>query len=456
MFFVQVLDPDLGCAAYVLGDAGAAVAVDPGLDTERLVAAAAAHGAVITTIAETHVHADHASGRALLAAATGAAVRVPADAGVDPAAGRPLRPGDVLEAGAVRLEALAAPGHRPEHLALLVTDWGRSRGPCLLLTGDSILVGDLARPDLAVDGRDGARRLHATVRRLAGLPGDLELWPGHTGGSLCGGAGLEPRTSSTLGYERRANPLLTLPSAGVFADRLLASLPARPPNVAHLVERNRSPAPARPVALPPLGAPEVAALVAAGAVVIDGRTAEAFDAEHLPGSLNLPLAGRGVGTRAASAFAPGAELLVAAADAAAEVELARRLRAVGLDAIAGVVDAEARAALPRAAVAPIDVADLAARLGDLTLVDVRDDAEWRAGHVPGSIHLPLARLREAELPAGPLAVACAAGNRAAFASSWLRRGGHDARRVSGGGIPDLPRHGVALAPRSERTLAALR
>src|SRR6185503_5894247 len=116
-----------------------------------------------------------------------------------------------------------------------------------------------------------------------------------------------------------------------------------------------------------------------------------------------------------------------------------RLCAVGLDAIAGMADADARSALPRAAVAPIDVADLAERLEDLTLVDVRDDAEWRGGHVPGSIHLPLARLREAELPAGPLAVACAAGNRAAFAASWLRRGGHDARRVSGGGIPDLPR-----------------
>ena len=358
----------------------------------------------------------------------------------------------------MRLEALAAPGHRPEHLALLVTDWGRSRGPCLLLTGDSILVGDLARPDLAVDGRDGARRLardRAPARRPARRP--RSSGPATRAGSLCGGAGLEPRTSSTLGYERRANPLLTLPSAEVFADRLLASsFPARPPNVAHVVARNRSRAPAPRVAMRPLGAREVAALVAAGAVVVDGRTAGRSTPRTFPGSLNLPLAGRGVGTRAAWALAPDAELVVAAADAAAGVELARRLRAVGLDAIAGVADAEARTALPHAAVAPIDVSDLAARLGDLTLVDVRDDAEWQAGHVPGSIHLPLARLREAELPAGPLAVACAAGNRAAFAASWLRSVGHDARRVSGGGIPDLPRHGIGFARRSERPLAAVR
>src|SRR3954471_20062530 len=135
MFFRQILDPDLGCASYVLGDAGQAVVVDPGLDVERVLDAAAAEQAHVALILETHLHADHVSGRALLAAATGARVLVPAGAGVDAAAGDPLSAGDVLEVGAVRIEAVAAPGHRPEHLAYLVSDVARCPGACLLLAG---------------------------------------------------------------------------------------------------------------------------------------------------------------------------------------------------------------------------------------------------------------------------------------------------------------------------------
>src|SRR4051812_20597402 len=144
MFFRQLVDADLGCACYVFGDAGVAIVVDPGIDVERILACAREEDADVRLVLETHVHADHVSGRALLADRTAARVLVPAGGTIDEEAGEELRPGDVLTAGAVHVEALAAPGHRPEHLALLVSDRARCPEPCLLLSGDSLLVGDLA------------------------------------------------------------------------------------------------------------------------------------------------------------------------------------------------------------------------------------------------------------------------------------------------------------------------
>src|SRR3954451_25200513 len=193
MFFRQLIDPDLGCASYVLGDAGDAIVVDPGLAVDRVLEAAEAESAQVRWLLETHVHADHVSGRALLRERTGAQVRVPAGGEIDPAAGGTLRPGDVVEAGGVRIEALAAPGHRPEHLAFLVTDTTRDPAPCLLLSGDSLLVGDIARPDLAVEPGAGARDLFTTLAALGDLGDEVEVWPGHVGGSLCGGGKLSRR-----------------------------------------------------------------------------------------------------------------------------------------------------------------------------------------------------------------------------------------------------------------------
>ncbi|MEA2125096.1 MAG: hypothetical protein QOI80_1878 [Solirubrobacteraceae bacterium] len=438
MFFRQLLDPDLGCAYYVLGDGDEAVVVDPGLDVDRIVAAAAAEKARVTRVLETHTHADHVSGRAQLCARTGATALVPAGEGERIAAG------EVVTVGGVRIEALAAPGHRPEHLAYLVTDTGRSDLPCLLLAGDSILVGDLARPDLAVDPLAGALALHATIARLLALGDGLELWPGHVGGSLCGGPGLSRRPSSTLGYERRVNRLLAEPDADAFATALVRDLPVRPPTVERVVARNRLAAPATDA---PRGLDDGGFLdcIGRGAMVIDGRPAEAFDAAHIPGSLNLPLAGSGLGTRAAWLAGPEAELVVSGASEAEGRELARRLQAVGLTVCGYVTEATlAESPLTLASAMPIDVHDLPHYLDELTVVDVRDDAEWRREHLPRSVHAPLARLRDTigVIPRRPLAVTCAGGPRATVAASFLRRAGHDARRVSGGGIGALRDLGV--------------
>lgn len=471
MFFRQILDPDLGCACYVFGCGGNAIVVDPGLRVERILDVLAEEKAQARTIIETHVHADHVSGRALLAERTGADVRVPAGGGVDPFAGEPLAGGDEVWVGKVRVEALAAPGHRPEHLALLLTDTGRSEEPWALLSGDSLLVGDLARPDLAVDAAEGAADLHATLARLTGLPDHVELWPGHTGGSLCGGAGLSPKASSTLGFERRAQRLLAVDDVAEFTRTLTASLPNRPPTVEHVVELNRSltpghahahaagRAPASDPAAAHYRAPLETTMWGAEAaslrtgrfarretVIVDGRPAEAFDAGHLAGAISLPLSGNGIGTRAGWVIDPEADIVVTAATGTEAIELAQRLRAVGLDRVRNVLPWGALRAGELGYAASISIRDLPMHLTDMVLVDVRDESEWDAGHVADSINLPLSRLRDgtATLPRERLAVACAVGGRAAFAASWMRRSGHDALRVSGGGIPDLLELGVPL------------
>src|SRR4051812_47393068 len=174
MHFHQVLNEELGCASYLLADGGEAIVVDPRWDVAVYVELARACGARITHAIDTHDHADHVSGRGRLARLTGCVA---------------LRPGPALpeaaevRAGRVRLTALATPGHRPEHLAFAVTDESRSERPWAVLTGDSLLVGDVARPDLAIDPREGARALHASVQRLLALGDHVELWPGHVGGS---------------------------------------------------------------------------------------------------------------------------------------------------------------------------------------------------------------------------------------------------------------------------------
>src|SRR3954469_12087715 len=178
MFFRQVLHEDLGCASYVIADGGEAVVVDPKWAVEDYVAL----GLRFTHALETHTHADHVSGRARL--------------GLDPP-----WDGDELRVGSVSIRVLPSPGHRPEHRSFLVDDWA-------LLTGDSLFVGDVARPDLAVDAEEGAHDLHRSLARLLDLPETTEVWPGHIGGSMCGGAGMSEKPSSTLGRERRVNELL--------------------------------------------------------------------------------------------------------------------------------------------------------------------------------------------------------------------------------------------------------
>jgi hydroxyacylglutathione hydrolase len=458
MFFRQVLHEDLGCASYVIADGGEAAVIDPKWEIEDYLTLAHEHGFEIRHILETHNHADHVSGRGRLQAATGASIHVSKDAGVE-YDHEPLGDGDAVEVGEVRIVAVATPGHRPEHLSFLVEDASRGSEPWLLATGDSIFVGDLARPDLAVEPEDGARGIFASTQRLLELPDFTEVWPGHIGGSLCGGAGMSEKPLSTLGFERRFNRLLAIDDEGRFVNELTSELAPQPPNFERIVELNRGPLLTDAVTAEPLAPARVQELLDGGATLIDGRATREFDAAHVPGSINVTMVKAAVGTRAAWVVDPEADVVVLAASDADALRLLRMLEAVGFrnlrGFVAGGIAAWQDAGLETASVPAIDVPALAERLraGDVTLLDVREEDEWREGHVEGSVHVPYYELRDG-VPAGvrealngkPLAVACSAGNRSAIAVSLLRREGiEDVIHVTDGGVADLADEGVELA-----------
>lgn len=443
MLFRQILQTDLGCASYLIADGGEAAVVDPRWDIDVYLAALSEAGASLRYVLETHNHADHVSGRRRLVAATGATALTPADP--DDAASAGLHEGDVLRVGEAEIRVLGAPGHRPEHLAFLVVDRS-GRSPDRLLSGDSLLVGGVARPDLAVAADDGAAALFETLHRLESLDDAVELWPAHVGGSLCGAGSLTSATSSTIGEERHANPLLQIAGRDEFIQRLTSSSPVRPPRVAQIVELNTT-GPPDPPALPELSLRELAQAWRRGACLLDIREPAAFDEAHLPGSLNLPADSADAGNRAAWATGPEEPIVLVAPQATEARAFAARLLSAGLWNLSGVAVADpsgwAAAGLPISAArtfAPVEVARALPR-GELELVDVRDASEWRLGHVDGARHLPLPELRDGTrvaLPQDrPLAVACTAGPRAALAASVLRRRGYAQAARMSGGIPQL-------------------
>jgi hydroxyacylglutathione hydrolase len=455
MIFHQVLYRDLGCASYFLADGGQAVVVDPRWDIDVYLELAAQEGVKIAYVLDTHTHADHVSGRERLAAETGAIAYGPLGSAPSQSAGPVLSAGEEIVIGAVRLRAFATPGHRPEHISLVVSDVSRGGDPWMVLSGDSLLVGDLARPDLAVEPSDGARELYRSTRALLELGDHVEVWPAHVGGSLCGGAGLSGKPSSTIGYERAHNPLLR-GGEGEFVRELLRGLQPRPPHVERIVKLNHLRAASFPPQTPVLDDERLLGEIAAGARVIDVRPPREFDEGHLRGAINLP-PGRSQGTRAGWVLDPGDRLIVTAADIEEARKRAAGLHAVGLWGIVGVAAAAPElwldCGLEVLHTSSWDIPTLAERIGaGASLIDVREPGEWRSGHVSGSHSLPLHRLADAgpldngdHLAPGPLAVVCAGGLRAAFAASVIRRSvGREVIRVAGGGVGDLPRHGIAL------------
>ena len=230
---------DLGCAAYLLGcgTLGQSAVVDPRADdVEAYIAFARAKKMPITHVIDTHVHADHRSGAVGLAQATGAAYRLHESADVR-VAFRPMRDGEEIELGNTRIRVLHTPGHSPESVSLLVTDLKRAADPWFVLTGDTLFVGAVGRPDLPGRARENAAQLYSSIHdRLLTLPDDLEIYPGHFSGSLCG-AGLSGKPSSTIAFERRWNPMLSLDREAFVA--ALADVPAKPADMERILAANR-------------------------------------------------------------------------------------------------------------------------------------------------------------------------------------------------------------------------
>src|SRR5215217_3624365 len=243
VIFRQITHDDLGCASYLVGDdeAGVAAVVDPRFEIDDYLTLARYLGVSIEHVLETHNHADHVSGHGRLAEATGATIHIHEGAHADyPHEG--FEDGWELELGDVTVKAIHTPGHRPEHTAFALVDTERGDEPWAVLTGDSLFVGDVARPDLAVDKEEGARGIfHSLHDRLLALPDTCEVWPGHVGGSLCGGPGMDMKASSTIGFEREHSELLAIADENEFTRRATAALRPQPPNFQNIVAINRGP-----------------------------------------------------------------------------------------------------------------------------------------------------------------------------------------------------------------------
>ncbi|HSD82108.1 MAG TPA: MBL fold metallo-hydrolase, partial [Solirubrobacteraceae bacterium] len=249
MIFRQITHDDLGCASYLVGDedAGVAAVVDPKLEIDEYLALARYMGVRIEHVLETHNHADHVSGHGRLAAATGATIHINRLAAPD-YDHEPFDDGWELALGSVVVRALHTPGHRPEHTAFALIDTARGDEPWAVLTGDSLFVGDIARPDLAVDKAEGAHGIfHSLHDKLLALPGACEVWPGHLGGSLCGGPGMDMKVSSTIAYEQAHNDLLAVDDEDAFVERTTSALGPQPPNFRSIVALNRGPLVTDPV-----------------------------------------------------------------------------------------------------------------------------------------------------------------------------------------------------------------
>ncbi|MGH3048833.1 MAG: MBL fold metallo-hydrolase, partial [Gaiellaceae bacterium] len=290
MLFRQFVDDDLGCASYLVGDerAGIAVVVDPPYAIERLVEAAGHHELEIVGVLETHTHADHVSGHGRLALEHDVPVRIHVAAGAE-FPHEPLEDGSEIVLGETVLRTIHTPGHRPEHCAFAVVDRTRGDEPWLVLTGDSLFVGDAARPDLAVEAQEGAEDLFLSLRRLAELGDGIEVYPGHVAGSLCGAA-MSSKPSTTIGFERRFNHALQAEHADFMAAAAGPQLP-RPPNMEQIVELNRGPFLGAQAPLQRLDA------VPGDAVVLDVRSTREFVAGHWAGAVGVPLAGSSFGTK---------------------------------------------------------------------------------------------------------------------------------------------------------------
>jgi hydroxyacylglutathione hydrolase len=458
VIFRQVIHDDLGCASYLVGDedAGVAAVVDPKLDIAEYLALARYLGVRIEHILETHNHADHVSGHGRLAAATGASIHIHRDAAPD-YEHEPFDDRWELQLGVLRVRALHTPGHRPEHTAFLLIDTGRGdESPWAVLSGDTLFVGDIARPDLAVDKEDGARGIFRSLHReLLSLAPEVEVWPGHLGGSMCGGPGMNLKVSSTIGFERAHNEVLRIEDEDSFVEVALSKLGPQPPNFENIVAINRGPLMREGVEPNPL-APRQVEQRTAGALLVDVRTEVQFDDAHIPGAVCITMLRAGFGTKLAWLADPEHEVVFVGRDDADGRQAADLAGAVGIRNIAGYLrggmtawreEARRVAGTDRLSVEELHERWEADR-ESMQVLDVRERAEWEEGRIPNAINMPYHDIDG--LPGGvdpdmPIAVICASGQRAAVGASLLQRyGARHVIHVVDGGVPLWRRRGWAI------------
>ncbi|MFJ7591299.1 rhodanese-like domain-containing protein [Streptomyces sp. NPDC097617] len=433
---IPLVDQGLGNSAYLvdLGD-GRALAVDASRDLQALRAAAARRGLRVAFAADTHLHADFLSGAVQLAHDDGARVLASAT-GHRAFPHTPLGDGDETDLGGLTLRALATPGHTDEHLSFLLLDGHRELG---VFTGGSMIVNSAARTDLLGAHRteELARAQYRSLRSLAELPDATAVWPTHGAGSFCSAVQSDERTS-TIGAQKRTNPLLAAPDEDTFVRQLVAGLGTYPDYFDRLAEANRrGPAvlTAAPL-LPALDAGQVKALLADGGQVVDVRPAADYAAGHIPGSLSIPLRGQ-FATWLGWLLPDTAPVAFVVGDEQDLAEIVWQAYKIGYERLAGRLTGGMTAWLADGNAQSTTAFVKADQAAGRPYLDVRQDAEFAAGHVPGSVHIELGGLAAAALDAPKGAVvACGHGERAMTAASLLERAGHKGVAVLDGGPAD--------------------
>jgi len=444
MYFEQFYLGCLAHASYLLASDGEAVVVDPQRDVDFYVKVATEHGLAIRHIFETHLHADFVSGHKELAARTGAKIYMGAQAGAK-FEHVPVGDGFELKFGKASIRVLETPGHTPESICLVVTDKEKSISPWAVLTGDTLFIGDVGRPDLSPRHTPAqlAGLLYDSLHtKVLTLPDNVVVYPAHGAGSLCG-KNMRAERSSTIGTERLTNYALQIKSREEFIAQLTSNLPARPEYFLKDAEINRTGA--APLSeLPALRAitpPELELMLRDGELALDVRSGDDFAAGHVPGSINIALSGQFASWAGTVLGLTAHPVLIADTDQ--QLEEARvRLARVGMEALngylAGGVASWKQAGFPVAQTHQITAQELHSQLQAraVQVLDVRRQPEWDAGHLESATWWPLDNFKVAppEIDRdAPLAVHCKSGYRSIIASSLLERAGfHHVLNVVGG------------------------
>lgn len=438
MEILSITDEGLGHTSHLIGlGDGTALVVDPARFPDRQRRLATERGWQIAWAADSHSHADYISGSPALTL-DGAVFVAPARARLEHPH-RGVQPGEDLEiADGIVLRAIPTPGHTPDHLAYLLVDHGQPVG---LFSGGSLMVGTVGRTDLL--GEEHAERLATELFRalheeILTLPDDLAVYPTHGAGSFCSAPSGSQRVT-TIGAERANNPLLQIADEHEFVERLVGSTGSFPTYFRHLPERNRRGTRHHPSIpdLPRLAPDDAARLVADGAVLVDARPVAGFGAAHPDDAISdtlRPVFGSWLGW----VVDLDTPLLFLLDDDQDRTELVRQALTVGhehlLGEVGGGIDAWRAAGHPTASIPVVGPEAMAP-----TVLDVRQDAEWKAGHLPGAVHVELGAVRTMPLLDGPVTVMCGHGERAMTAASLLAIRGHAHLTVLAGGPEDWHR-----------------
>jgi hydroxyacylglutathione hydrolase len=434
MYFEQFYLGCLAHASYMLASRGEAIVVDPQRDVDIYLKAAEERGVKILHIFETHLHADFVSGHKELAARTGAKIYMGANAGAKfPHIA--VQDGFELRAGKLLLKVLDTPGHTPESICILITDEEKSFNPWAVLTGDTLFLGDVGRPDLSTTQTPaelGGMLYDSLHRKLLTLADEVLVYPAHGAGSLCG-RNMRAERSSTIGTERLTNYALQIKDKEEFVRQLTTNLPTRPAYFLQDAEINREGAPTLSdlPELPPIPAAQLKSLLDDGVIALDVRPGEQFAREHVPGSINIALSGQFASWAGTVLGLTGRPVLIAdSADQLSEARL--RLARVGLEDprgyLKGGVEAWKHAGFALAEFSQVTVQALHDELRSsiFQVLDVRREPEWQAGHVDGATWWPLDNFKVSPPEIDrerPVAVHCKSGYRSMIACSLLQRAG---------------------------------